>query len=610
MKVAAQSPSAIKVALLTTSESQMAIYSRLFSLFESNSNITVEVKFYSDITFKKHLNNWIELGEYDVLYWQAGDRLEKLVNEESIIPIDELVDGELLRQQYRSNALASVSYSNQIYALPLGQYIWGIYYNKEVFTRLNLQPPRDWQAFKQVNIALKENGIKPLVQATQDGWPVLAWLDYFSLDVGGQGFRQELLEGHFAETKDKEALLSHFRYLMEEDLFFAPEHIWRWDQTIPALLREQAAMTLLAQFVEDQAREIATDKIGFIPFPFASKINNSTEVSPMEVLVVAAATNKKRKVSQLLKFIVNYAAVDSIANDLGWLSVSNQGRSNSNLSERTQSANKRLQQTESLVQYFDRETSSEISQKWSSAIVKSMQTRTIEPINSIEIKQYIQSELEQPTTLDNERLISLSTIKGVRSSFLISRILSRVYKSLGYDITVTRFDDSNASINSLEFGADGELVRLLDIPELNKLAKKVDEPILDASLYLIGNTVNGCELTSGTLPDNTRLSIIADSVKLHEWAEKLAAKHVIRHSYAEAWQALILGETDYIMSFSSDLSAHQNQASRLCIKQLESIPAFHYLSNKRADMIEKVSEALRKYKQTSEYKKLIKSYGY
>lgn len=144
LKVAAQSPSTIRVALLTTSESQMATYSRLFSQFESNSNISVKVKFYSDITFKKHINTWIEFGDFDVLYWQAGDRLEKLVNDESIIPIDELVDGELLRQQYRSNALASVSYSKRIHALPLGQYIWGLYYNKEVFTRLKLEPPKDW----------------------------------------------------------------------------------------------------------------------------------------------------------------------------------------------------------------------------------------------------------------------------------------------------------------------------------------------------------------------------------------------------------------------------------------------------------------------------------
>lgn len=447
------------------------------------------------------------------------------------------------------------------------------------------------------------------MQATQDGWPVLAWLDYFSLDIGGRKFRQELLNGEFGDPSYKQALLSHFSYLVQEDLFFAPEHIWRWDQTIPALLREQAAMTLLAQFVEGQAQKIASDKIGFMPFPFASNTNNITEVSPMEVLVVAAATNKKQKVSQLIEFIVNYAAVDSIANDLGWLSVSNQGRSSRNLSERTQSANKRLAQTEHLVQYFDRETSPEIAQKWSSAIVKSIQTGNIDPINSLELKQYTENEFDKPTLLDNERLISLSTIKGVRSSFLISRILSKVYESLGYDITVTRFDDSKASINSLAFGADGELARLIDIPQLNKLAKKVPEPIIDASLYLIGNATNGCKLINDALPSGSRLSVIADSLIFHKWAEKLAAKQIIRHSYSDAWQALLQGETDYIMAFNNELVANENQASQLCIKRLESIPAFHYLSNKRADMLDKVSNAVKKYKQTSEYKELLRSNG-
>lgn len=606
----AQSQTPIKVALLTTSESQMATYSRLFSQFEITSGIKVEVKFYSDITFRKHMKTWIELGEFDVLYWQAGDRLKKLVNDQTIIPIDELVDREQLRLQYRSSALASVSYHQNIYALPLGQYIWGLYYNKEVFNRLNLAPPRDWQAFKQVNAVLKSNGIKPLVQATQDGWPVLAWLDYFSLDIGGRDYRQLLLEGEFGNISDKQTLLEYFSYLVKQDLFFAPEHPWRWDQAIPALLREQAAMTLLAQFVEGQAQKIASEKIGFIPFPFASTTNNNTEVSPMELLVVAAATTKKAKVAQLIEFIVNYAAVDSIANDLGWLSVSNQGRSINNLSERTLSANRRLAQTDNLVQYFDRETTQEIAQKWSSAIVKSIQTGTIDPINSLELKQYSDLDFEQPSSLNNERLLSLSTIKGIRGSFLLSKILSKVYQSLGYQITITRFANSEASINSLAFGADGELARLVDIPELNKLAKQVPEPIVEATLYLIGSTADGCTLNNDILPSNARLSIIADSVKFHEWAERLKAKHIIRQTITQAWNALRNREIDYILSFDTELVSQSDQLSGTCNKSLESVKAFHYLSNKRADMTREVSQAIKRYKQTTEYKELLRSYGF
>lgn len=608
-KVTAQSPSAIKVALLTTSESQMATYSRLFSQFESASNISVDVKFYNDITFKKHMKTWIEFGDFDVLYWQAGDRLEKLVEDQAIIPIDELVDGELLRLQYRSNALASVSYHQHIFALPLGQYIWGLYYNKELFARLNLEPPKDWQAFKQVNTVLLSKGIKPLVQATQDGWPVLAWLDYFSLDIGGRDYRQELLKGEFGSLSDKKALLARFNYLIQEDLFFAPEHIWRWDQTIPALMREQAAMTLLAQFVEGQAQEIASDKIGFIPFPFASNINNNTEVSPTEILVVAAATSKKREVTQFLEYIVNYTAVDSLANDLGWLSVSNQGRSNRNLSKRTQSANQRLARTNQLVQYFDRESSAELSQKWSSAIVKSIQTGSTVPINSLELKRYSDNEFDKPTTLDNDRLLSLSTIKGVRSSFLVARILSKVYQTLGYDITVTRFDDSKASINSLAFGADGELARLIEIPQLNKLAKKVEESVIEATLYLIGNATDGCKLTNNVLPSDASLTITSDSAIFYKWAENLAAKDIRKQTRTHAWSSLLKGETDYLLSFDSTINEQEKQPKETCIKQLESIPAFHYLSNKRADLVFKVSDALKKYKQTSEYKDLLLSYG-
>lgn len=594
----------IRVALLTTSESQMAIYSRLFAQFESHSGIKVDIKFFSDITFKKHVNTWVEFGNYDVLYWQGGDRLKNLVDQESLLPIDELIDTKLLQQQYRTNALNAVSYYDHIFALPLGQYIWGLYYNKDVFKKLKLSPPANWHAFKQVSETLKSNGIKPLVQATQDGWPVLAWLDYFALDIGGPAFRQSLLNGEFGKANNKAHLLEKFQYLAQNDLFFAPEHVWRWDQTLPALLREQAAMTLLAQFVEDQAVEIADEKIGFIPFPFASNTNNSSEVSPMELLVVTSATDKKDKVSKLLEFIVNYAAVDSIANDLGWLSVSNQGRSSRNLSERTHSANQRLAETEHLVQYFDRETSPEIAQKWASAIVDSFQAQNIQAIESLELKRYTDKVFDTPTQLDNDRLLSISTIKGFRGSYAITKMLSNVYQTLGFEITVNRFDSTEASINSLNFGADGELARLVEHAELNKLAIKIDEPLIDVTIYLVGKNLESCALTNNTLPKNAKLSMIADSLKFHEWAQKLSANHTIQQSRTEAFGALIKGEVDYTIAFASDLPSSANQMESLCVTPLETVPVFHYLSRKNAAMANEVSLAIKQYKSTAEYKSI------
>lgn len=610
----ASSAEKIRVALLTTGEMQMAAYSRLFSQFESVSGVQVELDFYSDITFKKHLSSWLERGEYDLLYWQAGQRLEKLVREQTIVPIDSFINENLLTRQFRKNGLEAVTYQDRIYALPLGQYIWGFYYNKEIFRTLNISIPSTWEAFEEVLDKLKKNGITPLIQASRDDWPVLAWLDYFSLDIGGPDFRESLKTGNFGSTGQQTALIRAFERLVTNDLFFAPGHDWRWDQTIPTMLRKRAAMTLLAQFVEGQAQDLGNEQIGFFPFPYGSDKFNGNEVAPMEVLVVPTSTNKQEELTALLEFIIDYSAIDSLSYDLGWLSVSNQPGKPSALSKRMVVANKRASNATNFVQYFDRETTPGIAGNWASAIKRSMGTASSQPIKDmIKKKQFTLTDSAMPVE-DSAKLLSLATVSGLKGGFLAARMLSSVYEKLGYDIAVSRFSSVEAAIKSIDYGSDGELVRVVDIPALDNKVIKVPEPLATTRIFLVGNDKHSCVLSKGklasvTAEDKPTVSVVADTLRLNEWIEQLELKSIKKQSAIEAWRSLSENKIDYILAFETDVFSRISEVKNACFVSLETLPAYHYLSIKHADLVEQVKLGIIRIKQTEGYKQSLLDYG-
>jgi ABC-type glycerol-3-phosphate transport system substrate-binding protein len=598
----------VKIAVLTTGPKQMEAYNTLFSQLESSTDIKVELQFFSDITFKKHIKDWIETGTYDLLYWQAGKRLQDLVATQEIVPLSSLINLEDLKQQYNSNVLPVVTYDDEIYALPLGHYIWGFYYNKSIFKELGLSVPSTWKEFKTLSSQLKANGVTPLVQATADSWPVLAWLDYFSVHIGGEKFRRTLVEGNNVSQTHMTGLMEAFEYLTTKDLFFAPEHTWRWDQTIPAVLRKQAAMTLMGQFVEETIESIGNEEIGFFPFPEMGLGHDSNEVAPMEVFVVPASSNKQSEVASLLNFIISYTAIDSLAFQLGWLSVSNQPALISSLSERTQTAQKHVQEASSLVQFFDRDASPDISSAWSNALISSISNGNISAITRLNEGGSKTIAAIPENTVNEGKIMSFSSMSG-KGTFLFSRILSVVYRTLGYEVSVNRYTNAKAVISSFNFGADGDLVRVIDVPELKEVAIKVPESILETRLFLVGSSKEKCHFDSKELPIDSTLIYGVEAKIFEKWTNILKPKKTLKKPYPVAWKSLHAGDVDYMIVFEPELFTKRNQLKGLCYRTLERIPSYHHLAKKHAGMVDQVSEAIKNMKQTEVYQSITMEFG-
>ncbi|WP_166425413.1 ABC transporter substrate-binding protein [Paraglaciecola sp. 20A4] len=594
----------LSVAVLTTSERQIDVYRQVFNDFEKQSSkFRIKLAFYNDKDFKRLLPSWLETGEYDLLYWQGGQRLRSLIAQDVIQPIDSLLPRAEFQKALQPAVLSSVTNKTGTYALPLAQYGWGFYYNKSVFKELNVHPPKTWSEFVALCQKIKGQGAVPLVQAVQESWPLLAWLDYLSIDVGGEAFRQQLINRSPVAPKDAANLVSQFSQLLGKEWFFAPERSWTWQQVIKVVESKQAAMTLMGQFAEGVIDSKQSVNIGFFPFPKARK-DNFSEVAPLELWVVPRSAQNKSQLTDLLRFLLKNNT--SMAVDLDSLPVTTDSVSQYIPSERMKISAESLAASETLVQFFDRDAEAKVALNAARSFAKSIYEDNSEPL----VKGIINGakiSYEMSPHMDTQQLPQLyfSSVTGLKETFFASNLMQDIYQKLGYHISVTRFATLNASLNSYRFGSDGELMRVDAYKKHTTSLVQIPEPIANISFYLVCKKLDMC---SSSLPQGSDIFVTNESLVVKDWANENHVNLTRYDSIEALFTAFNQSESGLLVLGASEIIDNSPRLSESTYRTIITVPLYHYVHNKHKELVPLINNALKQYKTTEQYQMLKQRY--
>lgn len=594
----------ISIAVLSVDQQQMTAFTKWARYFEQyDKNLSLNITFYNDARYKSHIENWLEQGTHDLLYWQAGRRLDNLVGRHLVTPVETLIGRDILEQAYPKQVVEEVSAGGYIQALPFAQYAWGFYYNKSLFTQHGLEPPSNWEDFLTICETLKKKGINPLIQATAEEWPVLAWLDYLTLQNPELNTRQLLLSGKAVDSKAAVSTAKKLSNLILSDYFFAPQHNWPWQQTIPALLRKQAAMALMGQFAENIIDKNHSDQIGYFPFP--GNATEYTEVAPLEVFLVPASSTKQHLVKRFLSYLTEVGVRANLAIELGWLPADLNFETGRTLSPRVEIAKKRLQKANRLVQYFDRDADPQFANHAASSLVNSIQ-------NSQEFV-WSQPESADQTTMqasvsDDSKWMHFSTTKGVKGTFFASKMLTNIYAKLGFNITVTRYPTLKAVIKSQQFGMDGELARIGAFEDKANTLMKIPVALVSARAF-IASTGHSCDPEAIKANTNVNIGVSSESLIFQTWAKQNQLQLVKFDEEYALWNGLKRGDITHVLALESDLHLHKETIATGCYKEIADIPLFHFVNKKHSSMVEPLSRSIAEYKDSVEYKVALANFG-
>ncbi|WP_078552459.1 extracellular solute-binding protein [Bacillus alkalicellulosilyticus] len=205
----------------------------------------------------------------DLFVMWGGSELDPYINAERMLDLTDFLEETGLKEKFVS--LEAFTKDGRVYGLPLEGFGEGIYYNKEIFEEVGVNPPETIDDLIEISKKIKDAGYTPISLANQDKWPGgMIW--QFFLDRYAGHVVADIIEGKGSwENPEYIEATEKFIELISAGGFTEGANGLPYDQQSSAFINGDAAMVLTGSWeaeLFDSNAEFA-DKVGFMNFPKA-----------------------------------------------------------------------------------------------------------------------------------------------------------------------------------------------------------------------------------------------------------------------------------------------------------------------------------------------------
>lgn len=335
---------------------------------KKNPDIKVTVNTTAHEQFKTLLPSWLTSRQApDVVTWFAGYRMQAFAERGLLEPINEVFPGGSFEAEFPAAFKGPASFGGNVYFMPQSWYWWAVYYNKDVFARLGLTPPKTAEEFMAVCDKLKAAGIAPIAIGAKDTWTAGGWFDYMNSAVNGGEFHVRLTAGKVPYTDP--AVKKTFGYIAEfsrRGYFMPNASSYSWQEAANVLFRGEAGMYLMGQFIKDVAPADVKDKIDFFRFPsFEGRAEYSVD-TPTDGFMIPKNAKNKVAAKKFMAYLATAEAQELFCKPLGRLAA------NKKVPVPNADARRGLDMVlgaKTAMQFYDRDAPEEMAAKGMNAIV-------------------------------------------------------------------------------------------------------------------------------------------------------------------------------------------------------------------------------------------------
>jgi raffinose/stachyose/melibiose transport system substrate-binding protein len=173
--------------------------------------------------------------------------------------------------------------------LPFQYNIEGIFYNKQIFEKEGITPPKTWDELMADADKLQAAGIQPFSASGQQGWPLTRLVSgYIFRDLGPDAL-QKVADGKAKLTDPEYVKAAQAIADMGKKGYFGQDVAsLDYDGATNQFLTGKSAMEymgswLLANINDPKQNQIGADNVGFMPFPAVSGGKGSIDQYPSNV---------------------------------------------------------------------------------------------------------------------------------------------------------------------------------------------------------------------------------------------------------------------------------------------------------------------------------------
>jgi len=278
-------------------------------------------------TYKQRIAVALAAGQTPDLFlsWSGGPMYE-YANNKQIIDLTSYMNANNYKNKFLDAAIAQGTYNGKIYGFPLTNVsVCSVFYNKEIFQRLNLQVPTTIRELETVCDTLKRNNITPFALANKTQWTGSMYFMFLATRRGGTA---PFIKGVDGTGSFTDPVFIYAGEKIQEWVnkgYFLPGFNgadWDSGQGRPPMYRGETAMLIMGSWFVSQAQSESPEffsKMGVFKFP-----RDEQGVGDPNTVVgtvgdnfyhISANSKNPAKAFELLTYLIDDQAVQDVLKD-------------------------------------------------------------------------------------------------------------------------------------------------------------------------------------------------------------------------------------------------------------------------------------------------------
>ncbi|QJD86063.1 extracellular solute-binding protein [Cohnella herbarum] len=132
----------------------------------------------------------------DITIVNPAAQMKPFVDADLFAPLNEMVEKNGLKDTFQEGILDYYSFNGNLYALPDGNNVGLVYYNKKMFEEAGAKVPTTFEEMVEVVKQLKAKKIQPMAIGEKDTWTgSFLFMNMLLRTNGGPGFLQDVVDG-------------------------------------------------------------------------------------------------------------------------------------------------------------------------------------------------------------------------------------------------------------------------------------------------------------------------------------------------------------------------------------------------------------------------------
>ncbi|MFX3636506.1 MAG: extracellular solute-binding protein [Candidatus Pristimantibacillus sp.] len=247
----------------------------------------------------------------DITVVNPSAQMKPFVDAGLFAPLNDMVAQNGLKETFQDGILDFYTFDNNIYALPDGNNIGLVYYNKELFEQAGVQVPATFEEMVEAVKALKAKGIQPMAIGEKDSWTGSFLFMNMLLRTNGPGFLQEVLDGKktFEDPAFTEAV-DAFQNLVQAGAFQEGATSFDYNAGENLFKTGKAAMYFMGSWATGGIETSSVNgKVGVFKFPTINGKGNPNEfmLAPGSAFAISANSEHLEETKAFLNyFMLNF----------------------------------------------------------------------------------------------------------------------------------------------------------------------------------------------------------------------------------------------------------------------------------------------------------------